>query len=104
MPALIDAYQDWYCPNCKQTERTRPLPANASRMHPCPRLHGLTVPFVMAGTKAKVYAREREDVVGNEKVQTAPDDGRPYMSVVTERDHGQDAVVYAPTATGEAYA
>ena len=36
MTPLLDAWQDWECPNCHLTERTRPLPPNASRMHACP--------------------------------------------------------------------
>jgi len=48
---------------------------------------------------AEVEAREREDYVGTEKVQT-DEDGRPVMSVVTTRDNGQDTAVYAPVATG----
>jgi hypothetical protein len=49
------------------------------------------------GIKAKVFAKEREDYVGSDLVQL-DGDGRPIMSVVTVRDDGQDAVVFAPTA------
>jgi hypothetical protein len=55
--------------------------------------------MVQKGTKAKVEARLRDDFVGSEVVQTSPEDGKPYMSVVTTRDEGQDAVVFAPLAT-----
>jgi hypothetical protein len=54
------------------------------------------------GMSAKVEAKDREDYVGRELVQT-DEDGRPVMSVVTTRDNGQDAIVYAPTATGDAH-
>ena len=47
----------------------------------------------------KVEAREREDYVGHELVQT-DEAGRSVMSVVTTRDDGQDAIVFAPTAIG----
>jgi len=47
---LLDAWQDWECPNCHLAERTRPLPPNAGRFHPCPKLHGLTAPLVYLGT------------------------------------------------------
>jgi hypothetical protein len=59
--------------------------------------------MVAEGTKARVYARDREDYVGNDLVQHDAD-GRPVMSVVTERDDGQDVAVFAPTAraSGEA--
>jgi hypothetical protein len=52
--------------------------------------------MVPAGTRAKVYAREREDYIGGELVQLH--EGRPVMSVITERDEGQDCAVFAPTA------
>jgi len=54
--------------------------------------------MVPAGTRCKVEAREREDYIGNEQVQTDIN-GRPVMSVVTTRDDGQDVAVFAPTAT-----
>ena len=82
MTRLLDAWQDWECPNCHVTERTRPLPPNASRFHECPRLHGLTAPLVRAGTDCKVVAAVREDYLGKE-VQRTGDDGKPYMNVTT---------------------
>jgi hypothetical protein len=94
---------EWRCPECGATDQTREARPH-SRMHICPKLHGLTVPMVEAGIRAKVTAKLREDYVGTEKVQTAPFDGRPYMAVVTEREHGQDVAVFAPTATGDAHA
>jgi len=62
---------------------------------------GLLVPFVVAGTDCKVYARLRDDYEGADHgaTQLAPGDGRPYMSVVTERaDGSNDTTVYAPAA------
>jgi predicted RNA-binding Zn-ribbon protein involved in translation (DUF1610 family) len=100
---LLHRVTDWHCPNCGATDQTREAKPH-TRMHICPKLHGLTTPMVQVGVKANVTARLREDYVGTEKVQTAPFDGRPYMSIVTERDDGQDAVVFAPTATGDAHA
>ena len=97
MTVLVIPVHDWYCPNCglrDQTRETRPH----SRFHICPKLHGLTAPMLPAGTKAKVEAREREDYVGTDTVQT-DDEGRPMMSVVTTRDDGQDVAVFAPLAT-----
>jgi hypothetical protein len=58
----------------------------------------LTAPLVPAGTSCKVEARERDDWVGTEQVQT-DGEGRPVMSVVTTRDDGMDCVVLAPCAT-----
>jgi hypothetical protein len=57
--------------------------------------------MVPAGTKAKVEAKEREDYVGKEEVQT-DGEGKPVMSIVTTRDEGQDCTVLAPTAQGSA--
>lgn len=51
--------------------------------------------MVPEGTRCDVYAVEREDYVGKEHVQT-DGDGRPIMSVITEREDGQDCAVLAP--------
>ena len=89
----------WTCPNCR-VEARLPMPRpGQTHLHTCPKLRGLTAPLVPAGMSVKVEAREREDYVGHELVQTDAD-GRPVMSVVTTRDDGQDAIVFAPTATG----
>ena len=98
---LLSRVEDWRCPNCPRTERTRGLPANAQRFHPCPGLKGLTAPMVRAHLKAKVEAVERGDWAGEELVQTAPEDGRPYMGVKTTRDDGTDMAVFAATATAK---
>jgi hypothetical protein len=58
----------------------------------------LTAPMVLAGTAAKVELRERDDYVGNDRVQLDPERKRPVMSIVTTRDNGNDVVVFAPTA------
>jgi hypothetical protein len=99
MTLLIDTFQDLQCPNCGKSEQVRSLPSNAARMHPCPKLGGMIAPLIRTGTSAKVEIRLREDYVGQELVQT-DDRGRPVMSVITTRDNGQDAIVFAPTATG----
>ena len=96
---LLDVWQDWECPNCHLTERTRPLPPGASRMHPCPKLHSLTAPLVRTGSDCKVSAVERGDYLRDEQQRTG-DDGRPYMAVVTERaDGSNDACVFPAVAT-----
>jgi hypothetical protein len=95
---LLDAYQDWECPLCHFEERTRPIPPNASRMHPCPRLHGLTAPLVRAGSDCTLRAVERGDYLRSAEQRTG-DDGRPYMAVVTEHGDGSnDAHVFAEVA------
>jgi hypothetical protein len=99
---LLEAWTDWVCPNgCPKTERTPALPPNAARFHPCPRVHGLTVPLAREGTDCRNVARLREDYEGADHgaTQLAPEDGRPYMSAVTEHADGHtDVVVFAPVA------
>jgi hypothetical protein len=92
--ALISREQRWFCPNCANVEVTHE-PRPHTRFHVCPGLRGLTAPMLPAGTKAHVYAVEREDYIGKEKVQTDVN-GRPVMAVRTVRDEGEDAIVFAP--------
>ncbi len=98
--ALLNPWTDWWCPNCHTTDRTRPHPPNASRMHTCPGLHGLTAPLIRAGTDCKVTATAWEDWQGREMTQDG-DDGRPWSSVETWRGDGSnDCAVLAPCAHG----
>lgn len=53
--------------------------------------------MVLDGVRARVRAVVREDYVAGEDVHY-DGDGRPVMSVMIERDEGQDCVVYAPAA------
>jgi hypothetical protein len=69
----------WYCPNCDAAARTVDA---ALPMHQCGGLKGLLAPLVLRGSSAKTEAREREDYVGGELVQT-DGDGRPIMATVT---------------------
>ena len=92
---LLDAWQDWECPNCRLTDRTRPLPPDAGRFHPCPGLHGLTAPLVRAGAGCRVTAVERADYLRGEK-QATGDDGKPYMSVRTDYADGHNDLVVNP--------
>lgn len=95
---LLVRERRWSCPNCTQTDVTRE-PRPHTRFHTCAGLRGLTAPFVEAGTRVKVEARDRDDYVGGDMV-TTDGDGRPVMSVVTTRDDGEDVAVMAPCATG----
>ena len=89
---------DWYCPSCGMTARL-PLPKpKQSHMHTCPKLRFLSAPLMLAGIAAKHELVERGDYVGREKVQLDPDRGRPVQSLVTTRDKGQDAIIFAPVA------
>jgi hypothetical protein len=94
---ILRGFTDWVCPSCKRTDRTTETRAH-TRFHPGPKMHGLTTPMVRAGTAAKLVRNDRDDYVGRELVPT-DDRGRPVMSITTVRDDGQDAVVFAPTAT-----
>jgi hypothetical protein len=58
----------------------------------------LSAPMVLDGSDCKVFAVERADYLGDEQQRTG-DDGRPYMSVVTERaDGSNDAHVFPGVA------
>lgn len=87
----------WCCGLCTATDVTREAKVH-TRMHNCAGLAGLLVPMVQEGQRVKIEAVEREDYIGNERVQF-DGNGRPIMSAVITRDDGQDAVVYAPHAT-----
>jgi len=86
----------WVCPNCTFTDVTHETAVH-TRFHACRGMYGLTAPMVPAGTKCKIEAVEREDFVGDEIVQR-DGRGRPVMALITTRDDGQDATVYAPLA------
>jgi hypothetical protein len=98
---LLNAWQDWECPQCGVEERVKPpLPPNGVRLHVCPKLHYLTVPLVLAGSDCQIVASVREDYLGRE-VQRTGDDGRPYMNVITEHADGHtDLAVFSPVARG----
>lgn len=96
---ILTRHQDWYCPNCGKTDRTQDARPH-TRYHTCPKLRFLSAPMLPTTTKAKVEVKEREDYVGGDLVQLDPERGRPVMTIVTTRDKGTDAMVFAPTATG----
>jgi len=95
---LLAVVHDWYCPNCGLTDQTREALPH-SRYHTCPKLRFLSAPMLPVGTKAKVELNERADYVNGDNVQLDPELGRPVMSIVTTRDNGTDALVFAPCAT-----
>ena len=97
---LLEAFQDWYCPNCPQTDRTRPLPPGTSQYHNCRGLHGLSAPLIRAGVSCKVTAEERQDYLGSE-IQARGEDGRQYMAVRTTTDDHDDLLVFAGLARAE---
>ena len=98
-PVLLEPpIREWYCPNCTTTDTTRELRPH-TRFHTCPKLRFLTAPLLEVTVKAKVALTEREDYVNNEAVFLDPEKQRPVMNIVTIRDEGTDAMVFAPTAT-----
>lgn len=95
--ALLSApVRRWHCPKCRLSDTTREARPH-SRMHNCSRLRGMTVPMLPEDVGGKVELHEPEDYVGNRHVQRG-EDGRPVMSVTTEREDGLDTAVYVPLA------
>jgi hypothetical protein len=100
---LLNAEKRWECPACGlQHKTTEPRPHTP--MHTCPALSGLDAPFVeVTGIEfkkhsARLVVNEREDYIGSEVV-TLDANGRPIMSVSTERaDGSNDLRVYAGAA------
>lgn len=97
MIPLIATVTDWICPACGLTSQTKEAKPH-SRMHPCPRMGGLTTPMVRKGTAAKIERVAREDYV-NDEIVTRDDEGRVVMGLQVVRDNGTDGVVFAPAAT-----
>jgi hypothetical protein len=97
---MIPILATWYCPNCGLTAQLPPLKPGQTHLHTCPKLAMLSAPMIPEGIAAKVERRDREDYEGPDTGHTQLDgNGRPVMSVVTTRDNGTDAIVFAPTAT-----
>lgn len=96
MIPILNPRTEWECPNCTKVEVTN-NPHPHTRFHSCPGLKGLTAPYVVAGTRCKVEAIEREDYVAGELVRY-DGDGRPVSFVRTEREDGCDVIAFAATA------
>lgn len=100
MTVYVTPSRHWVCPHCTAesvTHEARPH----SRFHACRGLFGITAPMVEEGVKVDVRTVEREDYIGSERV-TLDAAGRPIMAVVSEREDGQDAAVFAGLATNGA--
>lgn len=96
---ILNNEQRWECPNCDLKDVTHEAQPH-TRFHACRGLKGLTAPFVPAGTRCKVEAKEREDYIGSEEV-TYDGDNRPIMRVETTREDGSDVAVFAPLARSD---
>lgn len=95
---MIEVNVEWECPACGKTTEVPGVYGKV--VHRCPKMGGMTTPYVRKGAKAKISLVHREDYVGNEIVQK-DDQGRPVMAIVTEREDGIDTRVFAPTAIGK---
>lgn len=100
MVPLLQSETRWECPNCPATHVTAGSRAQLP-FHQCPGLRGILAPYVEAGTRCKVEARDREDYAGGELGLRTDRDGRPVMSVVTTRDDGQDCAVFPAAASAQ---
>lgn len=97
---LLERELHFECPNCTTTALSKvyaPVGGGQIELHSCPGLKGFLAPMVLAGTRCKVEAVEREDYLGKEDVRLNGE-GRPIMAVVTTRNDGQDRTVFAPCA------
>ena len=94
---LLRTQTSWGCPNCP-AEHVTHLAQPHAPFHQCPGLSGILAPYVQAGTRCKVEAAVREDYVNGERGLRYDGDGRPIMSVITEREDGQDCTVFPGTA------
>lgn len=95
--ALLKVTTFWFCPNCKFEDVTSEVRPH-TRFHNCVALAGISAPMFPKGTKVKVTAVEREDYIGPDQLVRRDANGRPIMSVITEREDGTDVMVFAPTA------
>jgi hypothetical protein len=96
-PVLLRVpFEEWFCPNgCYCTETLPAMPANSTRYHNCPKLHQLSAPLVRVGTDCTVEAIEREDYLNGDQ-QATGDDGKAYMSVVTNYADGRNDLLAHP--------
>lgn len=93
---ILQAEHRWECPNCAATHVSHEARPHTP-FHHCRGLALMWVPYIPAGTRAKVSRVEREDYVGREEPHYDAN-GRPVMSVTVETATGVDAVAYVPPA------
>lgn len=104
MVPILQPTHRWQCPSCAARHVTHEARPHVP-MHPCPALD-LVAPFVevfaddLAAGSVRHVVNEREDYVGDETCTYA--NGRPIMSVSTERaDGSNDIHAFAGLATRE---
>lgn len=94
------------CPSCGRQETSRQTGA-VTIGHACPKVAGLSVPYVeVMGSELRKHSVrhvvvERGDWIGDERGVMRDIEGRAVMAVHTERaDGSHDTQVFAPSATG----
>lgn len=90
----MNLYVDWECPSCGKEARVGAEYGQV--VHQCPKLGGLTTPYVRKGVKAKHELVMRQDYANGDLIPR-DDQGRAVMAINTIRDNGQDATVFAST-------
>lgn len=93
---MLDPTRYWYCPEC-------PIQHVTKILQPCSPLHfctsstmrGAMTPLVERGVKARLRINRREDYQGTD-ILTTDGEGRPVMSITTQRDDGEDCHAFAP--------
>lgn len=97
MTPILEPRQYWHCNECNADHVTS-RPDVHTPMHPCFAMKGLMVPFVPAGSKARLRINYREDYVRGDTVDVQ-EDGRVVMSIQTLHEDGrEDCTAYAPCA------
>lgn len=93
---LLDPTRYWECPACSAQFVTHILQPHAP-FHPCKssKMKGALVPYVEKGVKASLRINRREDYQGTDIV-TVDGEGVPVMSVTTQREDGEDCMIFAP--------
>lgn len=102
---ILDPTRKWECPSCGRLHLTKDQRV-ITPMHHCPKLNGIMTPYVEihqgSELKKNSYVHrvlEREDFIGKEQGVMTDSEGKAIMAVYTERDSGNDATIFAPTAT-----
>jgi len=90
----LSPVQFWSCPSCQAVDKTHESGVT-SRMHSCPALYGMTIPFVQVSDPdekpaARHVVHESEDYIGNRTTTLA--------AISTERADGSNDLNVYPAA------
>lgn len=92
----MDTY--WQCNSCGMQHIEKARAEVTTPMHACRGLAGAWVPFVPAGSDARLRVEERQDYIGKD-IPFTDANGRVLMAVYTQREDGEDCHILAPTTT-----